>query len=60
MMSSFSDVLAAAGFDEEKNPYVRHVQFEGTELYTSIGFLRSSVLDPGQLCSDPDPSCHGL
>lgn len=27
-----SDVLAAAGFDEEKNPEVRHVQFEGLDV----------------------------
>jgi hypothetical protein len=28
----FRDVLLAAGFDEEKHPEVRHVQFEGTTL----------------------------
>jgi hypothetical protein len=28
-------VLLAAGFDEEKHPEVRHVQFEGTTLSNS-------------------------
>ena len=29
----FSDILAAAGFDETESPDVRHVQFEGILLF---------------------------
>jgi hypothetical protein len=39
----FRDVLLAAGFDEEKHPEVRHVQFEGKYGTTRKWFATLSI-----------------